>query len=74
MLVVQQALWLKLLYGCDHLILIALTETVVKGQTDELFASLFAYGTSPVPASHALAHGGKMERHVMKYAKDAARF
>ena len=73
MKIFQQFSRLELPDGRYHLILIALTETIVKGQPEQPFAFLFAHGTTPLPASHALAHAGKVERHIMKYAEDAAR-
>jgi hypothetical protein len=71
--VLQPFSLLELPDGRYHLVLIGLTETVVKGQPDQTFAFLFAYWTTPIPPPHALAHGGKVERHIMKYAENAAR-
>ena len=49
MKVVQPFSLLELPDGRYHLILIVLTETVVKGQPDQPFTFLFAHGTTPIP-------------------------
>ena len=73
MKVFQQFSRLELLDGCYHPILITLAEAVVKGQPEQPLAFLFAHRTTSGPASHALAHGRKVERHIMKHAENALR-
>src|ERR1035441_11050255 len=64
---------MEFLDGSNDFVLIVRAETVVKRQPHQTIAPILGDRAIPFAAAHPFAHEREVERHIMKYAEDAAR-